>query len=220
MGLLSETLCSLTLEADAGDKVTIWWQHNLTGTGYIYWFKHTSDSVSLLIGCKQFFTSAPSETCYSFTESESERIVTADHDKNTSLTITAVNVSDTGLYYCIYMEKNQIPFSDSVYLRVKGVNKTLTKITDRANGSDCPAVSFMLTAGFGAVIVILLSVLIFIILKHKGHEASKNEDPEADSVHYAALHLSKKKNKRANKCNEMVDPHVVYSLVGQTNVHT
>ncbi|XP_053337547.1 uncharacterized protein LOC128509738 [Clarias gariepinus] len=203
-GLLSDTLCSLTLEAEAGDKVTVWCQHNLTRTGYIYWFKHTSDSVPLLIGCKQFFTSAPSETCYFFTESE--RIVTAVHDKNTSLTITAVNVSDTGLYYCIYMEKNQIPFSDSVYLRVKGVNKTLTKITDRANGSDCPAVSFMLTAVFGAVIVIviLLSVLIFIILKHKGHEASKNKDPEADSEHFAALHLPKKKNKRANKCNKIV----------------
>ncbi|KAF5888817.1 Ig kappa chain V19-17-like, partial [Clarias magur] len=79
------------------------------------------------------------------------------------------------LYYCSYMENNQITFSDSVYLRMKGVNKTLSKTTDRANGSDSPAVSFMLIVGFGAVIVILFSVLIFIILKHKGHEASKNE---------------------------------------------
>ncbi|KAF5882175.1 Ig kappa chain V19-17-like, partial [Clarias magur] len=172
--LLSETLCSLTLEAEAGDKVTIWCQHDLTETGYIYWFKHTCDSVPLLIGCKQFLKSAPSQSCYFF--SESERIVMSVHDKNTSLTITAVNVSDTGLYYCSYMEKNRITFSDSVYLRMKGLNKTLSKITDRANGSDSPAVSFMLTVGLGSVIVnvILLGVLI-IILKHKGHEASKNE---------------------------------------------
>ncbi|KAF5888072.1 Ig kappa chain V19-17-like, partial [Clarias magur] len=72
-----------------------------------------------------------------------------------------------GLYYCGYMKKNQITFSDSVYLRVKGENKTLYKIPDRANGSDSPAVFFMLSVGFGAVSVILLSVLIFIILKHR-----------------------------------------------------
>ncbi|KAF5888818.1 uncharacterized protein DAT39_021481, partial [Clarias magur] len=37
--------------------------------------------------------------------------------------------------------------------------------------SDSPAVSFMLTVLFGAVIVILFSVLIFIILKHKGFKS-------------------------------------------------
>ncbi|KAF5891793.1 Ig kappa chain V19-17-like, partial [Clarias magur] len=107
-----------------------------------------------------FFTSAPSQSCYFFTESE--RIVTSVHDKNTSLTITAVNVSDTGLYYCSYMEKDRITFTDSVYLRVKDQFQVISS-------SDSPAVSFMLTVGFGAVIVIviLLSVLIFITLKQK-----------------------------------------------------
>ncbi|KAF5891946.1 Ig kappa chain V19-17-like [Clarias magur] len=80
--------------------------------------------------------------------------------KKTSLTITAVNVSDTGLYYCGYMEQNRIAYSDSVYLRVKGLNKTLSKITERAEGSDYPAVFFMLTVVFAAATVILLSVLI------------------------------------------------------------
>ncbi|XP_053337540.1 immunoglobulin kappa light chain-like [Clarias gariepinus] len=160
MGLLSETLCSLTLEAEAGDKVTIWCKHDLTDTGYIFWYKHTSDSVPLLMGCKQFFTSAPSKACHFFNESEG--IVMSVHDKNTSLTITAVNVSDTGLYYCGYMEQNQIIYSDSIYLSMKG--------------SDSPPVFFILTVLFGAVIVILLIVLIFIVLKHKvGHESSKNE---------------------------------------------
>ncbi|KAM9431962.1 uncharacterized protein Hap1MRO34_002890 [Clarias gariepinus] len=149
MGLLSETLCSLTLEAEVGDKVTIWCQFDLTETGFIFWFKHTSDSVPLPLGCKQFFTSAPSVGCHFFTESE--RIVMSVHGKNTSLTITAVNVSDTGLYYCSYIKKNQITFSDLIYLRVKGENKTLSKVPDRANGYVSSDVFFFLTVGFGAV---------------------------------------------------------------------
>nr|NP_001187234.1 novel immune-type receptor 12b precursor [Ictalurus punctatus]ABP02018.1 novel immune-type receptor 12b [Ictalurus punctatus] len=116
VGLISETLCSLTLEAEAGDNVTIWCQHGLTNADKIYWFKHTSDSVPLLLGCKQFFTSSPSENCYFFTESE--RIVMSVHGKNASLTITAVNVSDTGLYYCSFSEK--MFFSNSTSLQVKG----------------------------------------------------------------------------------------------------
>ncbi|KAF5891934.1 putative immune-type receptor 12a precursor [Clarias magur] len=116
MGLLSETLCSLTLEAEVGDKVTIWCQHDLTNTGYIFWFKQIIGSVPLIMGCKKFRTSAPSVACHFFTESE--RIVMSVHDKNTSLTITAVNVSDTGLYYCSYSEK--MIFSNSTSLQVKG----------------------------------------------------------------------------------------------------
>ncbi|KAK3514338.1 hypothetical protein QTP70_015046 [Hemibagrus guttatus] len=163
-GLLSETLSSLTLEAEAGDNVTIWCQHDLTVTSSIFWFKHTSDSVPLLLGCKNFRTSSPSEPCYFF--SESERIVMSVHGSKTSLTITAVNVSDTGLYYCSFTER--MIFRNSTYLQVKGVKKTFSE--DKATDS---AVFFMLNVVvmlivvFGAVIVFLLGVLIFIILKHR-----------------------------------------------------
>ncbi|XP_053085107.1 uncharacterized protein LOC117595959 [Pangasianodon hypophthalmus] len=220
MGLLSETLCSLTLEAEAGDNVTIWCQHNLTATDSIYWFKHTCDSVPLLLGCKKFRTSAPLQSCYFFTESE--RIVMSVHGKNTSLTITAVNVSDTGLYYCSFSDK--MIFSNSTSLQVKGVNKTFSENLEKTTGSNSSAVFFMLTVVFGAVIVILLSVLIFIILKHRkaqrGAEAEANEVADSDSVHYAALHFSKNKTNRIMRHDEKVDQHVVYSSVEQSNVCT
>ncbi|KAF5888133.1 putative immune-type receptor 12a precursor, partial [Clarias magur] len=115
--LLSETRCSLTLEAKAGDKVTIWCEHDLTVTGPIFWFRQTSDSVPLLIGCNKFRTSAPSRACLFFTENE--RIVMSVYDKNTSLTITAVNVSDTGLYYCGYTKLDQANFRNVTSLHVK-----------------------------------------------------------------------------------------------------
>ncbi|XP_060763925.1 uncharacterized protein LOC132872843 isoform X4 [Neoarius graeffei] len=132
MGLLSETLCSLTVEVEAGDNATVWCQHELSDTGYIY--------------------------C--------ERIVMSVHGKNTSLTITAVNVSDTGLYYCSFIELDQVNFRNSTFLQVKDRNKTLSENPDRAKGS-VSSVFFILNVVFGAVIVILLSVLIFIILKHR-----------------------------------------------------
>ncbi|XP_053530407.1 uncharacterized protein LOC108255588 [Ictalurus punctatus] len=222
MGFISETLCSLTLEAEVGDNVTIWCQHGLKHPETIFWFKHTCDSVPLLLGCKRYLVSAPSQNCLFFTERE--RIVMSVHDKNTSLTITAVTVSDTGLYYCSFMKQNGVNFRNSTSLQVKGVNKTFSKNPDRAKDSDSSAVFFMLNAVFGAVIVILLSVLIFIILKHRkthrGVEGEDNEVPESDSVNYAALQFSKKKTKRINRHDEKVDPPVIYSSVRKSNVCT
>ncbi|XP_060763441.1 uncharacterized protein LOC132872560 [Neoarius graeffei] len=222
MGLLSETLCSLTVEVEAGDNATVWCQHELSDTGYIVWFKHTSASVPLLLGCKKFRTSAPSQNCYFY--NEIERIVMSVHGKNTSLTITAVNVSDTGLYYCSFIDLNQVNFRNSTFLQVKDRNKTLSENPDRAKGSVPSSVFFLLTVVFGAVIVILLSVLIFIILKHRethrGAGAEDNEDPDSDSLRYAALQFSKKKTKRSERRDENVDPHVLYSSVRQSNVCT
>ncbi|KAF5900164.1 putative immune-type receptor 12b precursor, partial [Clarias magur] len=55
------------------------------------------------------------KNCHFFTESQ--RIVMSVYTKNSSLTITAVNVSDTGLYYCGYGE--EMIFSNSTSLHVK-----------------------------------------------------------------------------------------------------
>ncbi|KAG7318661.1 hypothetical protein KOW79_018416, partial [Hemibagrus wyckioides] len=157
--LLSETLNSLSLEAEVGDNVTIWCQHDLKRSDNIFWFKHTSDSVPFLLGCKRFLTSAPSEPCYFF--SESERIVMSVHGSKTSLTITAVNVSDTGLYYCSFMHLDQVRFSNTTYLQMKG--------------SVSLDLSFILNVVFGAVIVFLL-----IILKHRKTHAGDTTDRHDD----------------------------------------
>ncbi|XP_060739570.1 uncharacterized protein LOC132854920 isoform X1 [Tachysurus vachellii] len=195
-GLLSETQSSLTLEAEAGDNVTIWCQHDLTVTSFIFWFKHTSDSVPLLLGCKKFRTSASSE-CYFF--SESERIVMSVHGSKTSLTITAVNVSDTGLYYCSFTDR--MIFSNSTYLQVKGINKTFSENLDNARGSVSPAVFFMLIVVFGSVTVFLLCVLIIILKHRKTHRGAEADDNE----------LWKKKTKRRH--DEVEYSYVVFSSV-------
>ncbi|XP_053337234.1 uncharacterized protein LOC128509498 isoform X2 [Clarias gariepinus] len=217
MGLLSETLCSSILKADVGDKASIWCRHGLADTGYISWFKHTCDSVPLLIGCKRFLPSAPSENCTFFTESE--RIVMSVYAKNTSLTITAVNVSDTGLYYCSFRKQDKMIFGTSTSLQVKGniqisvdeakgkrktfakgkeINTNRTLSEEKPTSSVSPPVSFMLIVGFSALGVILLSVLI-LILKHRkthtGAQAEDNKVADSDMVNYSEILFSKKKNK-------------------------
>ncbi|KAF5890960.1 Ig kappa chain V19-17-like, partial [Clarias magur] len=156
--LLSETLCSLSVKAEIEDKVTIWCEFNPNLANYISWFKQTNYSVPLRLACKQFFKTSPAKNCYFFTESE--RIMMSVYDKNTSLTITAVNVSDTGLYYCSYNE--EIIFSNSTFLHVKGKNIKYSE--DEATGS---VVVFTLTVVFGGLTVILLSILIFTLKQRK-----------------------------------------------------
>ncbi|XP_046698299.1 uncharacterized protein LOC124380973 isoform X1 [Silurus meridionalis] len=212
MGLLSETLCSFTLEVEVEKSVTIWCQHELTYRGSIFWFKHTTDSVPLLLGCKKFRTSAPSQNCYF--SNDSERLVMFVQHENTSLTITALNVSDTGLYYCSTMESEQVIFRNSTYLHVRGVNKTVSE--NKVTGCDCSTVIVVLSSVFGLMVLILLSVLIFILLKHrKTHSAAEevNGVAHSDSVIYTTLHYPNEKTTRTRRHDGTMKPCVIYSSV-------
>ncbi|XP_046698298.1 uncharacterized protein LOC124380972 isoform X2 [Silurus meridionalis] len=219
MGLFSETLCSFMLEAEVGESVTIWCQHGQTVTTFILWFKHTTDSVPLLVGCKKFRTLTPSENCYFY--KDTERLVMSVQPETTSLTITALNVSDTGLYYCSSMAMSKLSFRNSTYLHVKGVNKT--QVTEnKVAGYSCSSVIFMLNTVFGSVVGILLGVLIFILLKHRnthGGVEAENKVGDSDMMHYSALQFSTKKTIRTKKHNEKTETHVVYYLVAQKTDH-
>ncbi|KAI5616859.1 hypothetical protein C0J50_23595 [Silurus asotus] len=196
MGLLSETLCSFMLEAEVGESVTIWCQHGQTVTTFLLWFKHTTDSVPLLVGCKKFRTLTPSESCYFY--KDTERLVMSVQPENTSLTITALNISDTGLYYCSTMAMSKLSFRNSTYLHVKGVNKT--QVTENK------------VTVFGSVVVILLSVLIFILLKHRnthGGGEAENKVGDSDVMHYSALQFSVKKMTRTKKHNEKTETRCI-----------
>ncbi|KAK3514339.1 hypothetical protein QTP70_015259, partial [Hemibagrus guttatus] len=59
---------------------------------------------------------------------------------------------------------------------MKGINKTFPENLDKETGSVSPAVFFILIVVFGAVIVFLLGVLIFIVLKHrKTHRGAEDK---------------------------------------------
>ncbi|KAG7317312.1 hypothetical protein KOW79_019610 [Hemibagrus wyckioides] len=110
-------------------------------------------------------------------------------------------------------------FCKSVYLQVKGGNETLVNDMNKAADRGCLNVFFMLTVVFGAVSMILLSMLIFIIQKYRKKETGVNakvyEDQESESLNYAALQLSNQKSKRKGKHDALEYQYVIYSLVRQ-----
>ncbi|XP_058230572.1 uncharacterized protein LOC131343149 [Hemibagrus wyckioides] len=224
IALISETLSSSPLEAKPGDRVTLWCHHELYRASYIFWFKHTSTSVPLLVGCKQFTLSGQTQKCYF--SPEPEGMVMSVHRKNTSLTISAVNVTDTGLYYCSFTELDKIIFSNSSYLHVKvdtvsEENKTMT--TTSVRPEDFPAlcslkdavlssVFLMLSVISGVTNVIVIPLCVLIIIHkpriHRGPEAQEEEQEQ----------LSNKKDTQTSRHEEAADPHGVYTCVVYQNL--
>ncbi|KAL7839173.1 hypothetical protein SRHO_G00258310 [Serrasalmus rhombeus] len=120
---------------------------------------------------------------------------------------TKKQIMKPGLYYCSTQKEQFMTFRTTTHLQIR---------------DDCRSEFFMLVLVFGAVIVVLLSVLLFllfIMLKYRGQlredSKSKVEDEKEDGemMNYAALHF--KKNRRSHRRAEAEDPHVVYSSVGQ-----
>uniref|UniRef100_A0A3B4CKW0 Ig-like domain-containing protein n=1 Tax=Pygocentrus nattereri TaxID=42514 RepID=A0A3B4CKW0_PYGNA len=120
-GLLSVTGGSqtlLTLVAEPGDDVTIWSNHTLDEPAHIFWFRHTNVSVPHLLTCQQYKLYSSPASC-SFIPQSSRMVMTANSDK-TSLSITEVNYTDSGLYYCCIQRDIYITFSNATFLLVRG----------------------------------------------------------------------------------------------------
>ncbi|KAL7836197.1 hypothetical protein AOLI_G00274810 [Acnodon oligacanthus] len=228
IGVLSVSLSSqagLTVEAEPGDDVTLWCQHSLTRADYIFWCKHTNNSVPVYVGCRYYslLSSSSSKQCIFITESD--RSVMGVNSTFSSLTITAVNLSDSGLYYCSSLEDKYMIFSTATHLLVRERSQASSNIEDKSKGGCRSDVHFMLVLVFGAVIVVLLSALLFllfIVLKYREHckEDSgpkleqEKKDQDGETLNYAALHFNKK-SRRSDRRVEPEETHVVYSSVGQ-----
>ncbi|XP_035382157.1 uncharacterized protein LOC118241380 [Electrophorus electricus] len=199
---------TLILVAEPGDDVTIWYQCEQTRATYVYWFKHTDSSVPHRVACQLYTKSSKSMPCSFF--KQSNQMGMSVNSQNTSLTITAVNYTDSGLYYCGIQWSNLISFSNATYLHVTEQNERLFKSTEED-------VYFMLTVVFGGVIVILISVLLVMLKRRERYQDEtdckvQQEKEEQDSK-YAALQFSDKKIKKSGRHTEVVDTKVVYSSV-------
>uniref|UniRef100_A0A3B4CIJ6 Ig-like domain-containing protein n=1 Tax=Pygocentrus nattereri TaxID=42514 RepID=A0A3B4CIJ6_PYGNA len=195
-GLLSVTGGSqtlLTLVAEPGDDVTIWSNHTLDEPAHIFWFRHTNVSVPHLLTCQQYKLYSSPASC-SFIPQSSRMVMTANSDK-TSLSITEVNYTDSGLYYCCIQRDIYITFSNATFLLVRA-----------SSSSD---LFFMLTVVFSAVIVILLGALIIILKGRK--QCRDGSEQGAEQVNYAALQFPSKTNRRSGGHSE--EPQVLYSSV-------
>uniref|UniRef100_A0A4W4E268 Ig-like domain-containing protein n=1 Tax=Electrophorus electricus TaxID=8005 RepID=A0A4W4E268_ELEEL len=180
---------TLILVAEPGDDVTIWYQHNLMEAAFIYWFKQTNHSVPHHVACQLYLQYSSSRPCSLV--NQSKHIVMTVNSQNTSLTITGVNYTDSGLYYCGIPRSTHISFSNATYLQVIVV--------------------------FGGVIVILISVLLVMLKRRKQHQNGIADTffvlLQEQDFKYAALQFSDKKIKKLGRHTEVVDTKVVYSSV-------
>ncbi|KAI4886118.1 hypothetical protein NFI96_004716 [Prochilodus magdalenae] len=87
---------------------------------------------------------------------------------NSSLTITAVQDSDSGLYYCSRLENKYMVYSTTTYLHIR---EKFPASSNEPDGDDRWSDGFFILALVGgAVIVVLLSVLLvllFTMLKYR-----------------------------------------------------
>ncbi|XP_049326230.1 uncharacterized protein LOC125786769 [Astyanax mexicanus] len=200
---------TLRLEAEPGDNVTIWYQHSLTDPAYITWFRHQNLSLPDRLACQHYKLYFSPSLCHFVPQRN--RMMMSVNSESTSLIITGVNYSDSGLYYCITQRGNIINFSNATYLLVTDRNETLFKSSNN-NIRDVP-VFFILSVMFGAVIGIPTSVLLIILgcrKQHRDDNGSKVKEVEQDGdmVNYTALQFSKKKRPRNSEYS-----HIVYSSV-------
>uniref|UniRef100_A0AAR2KX36 Ig-like domain-containing protein n=1 Tax=Pygocentrus nattereri TaxID=42514 RepID=A0AAR2KX36_PYGNA len=210
IGVLSVSLSSqagLTVEAEPGDDVTLWCKHSLTLSSYLFWLKQTNNSAPDHITCKYYsVSSSSSNSCFFIPESE--RSVMGVNSTFSSLTITAVTPSDSGLYYCSTQKEQFMTFSTTTRLQIRERSDISSKNPDKSEESCSPPKLFhLLTLMFGAVIAVLLSVLLILIFTRqtdrKDQRDGSAELPLLDqhlqwrnttAVHYNQLLLNQKDN--------------------------
>uniref|UniRef100_A0A3B4BNQ4 Ig-like domain-containing protein n=1 Tax=Pygocentrus nattereri TaxID=42514 RepID=A0A3B4BNQ4_PYGNA len=134
ISVLSVSLSSqagLTVEAEPGDDVTLWCEHSLTLSSYLFWLKQTNNSAPVCIACKYYSVSSSSSKPCNFI-AESNRSVMGVNSTFSSLTITAVNLSDSGLYYCSTLEGKFMIFSTTTYLQIRENKGVSSKTPDES----------------------------------------------------------------------------------------
>uniref|UniRef100_A0A3B1IW05 Ig-like domain-containing protein n=1 Tax=Astyanax mexicanus TaxID=7994 RepID=A0A3B1IW05_ASTMX len=130
--VLAVSVCSqagVSVEVVAGDNITLWCRHDLIKSDYLFWYKHTVSSAPELLGCKRFKLSSPPAACYFFTESSGAEM--SVNSRNTSLRLTAVNHTHSGLYYCSFKLNDRMIFSNTTLLHIRG------KLLHRESSQRC-----------------------------------------------------------------------------------
>ncbi|TRY58719.1 hypothetical protein DNTS_001269, partial [Danionella cerebrum] len=182
------------ISALPGDAVTIWCQHTANVGEIIHWFKQTKDAVPHSIVYQvATFQSKKQHVSYQ-NDYKADRFTTSLHEKNTSLTILNVEVSDSGLYFCAW-GSIQIIFGGGTHLDigVKIVKNpgTETEAPTRDDkvpvsdvSSDCSGnIFYMSTIILGALVAILIiTSLTFLFIKIR-----KTQKKDADQNHPPSL---------------------------------
>ncbi|XP_065109421.1 uncharacterized protein [Paramisgurnus dabryanus] len=218
-GFLTLLCPVVSIEVLKGENAAIWCEHNIHVIADLCWFKQTSYVVPRKIVCMKYTHSFQSGEAKYFSNFTINQMIMHLYRKSTSLTILDVKVSDSGFYFCGAAEY-QMKFGNGSRLDVKDKNDTETLKNDHDKSSvsvdDCSGNIFLiLTFIFGGFIIFTFNILLIwaIIRKHRRLKQRKaaelqeqqqdHKEQESDSVEYSAVHLSKKKPKRAEERTDM-----------------
>ncbi|KAL6466079.1 hypothetical protein MHYP_G00262120 [Metynnis hypsauchen] len=107
-----------------------------------------------------------------------------------SLTITAVNLSDTGLYYCSTLEEKKMIFSTATHLQIR-------------ESCSPPVVFYLLTLLFGAVIAVPLSALLILFFIRQS-DCKDQREQQRERVKYRTP--SRKTRQNPNEVETVTRP--------------
>ncbi|KAM9401356.1 uncharacterized protein ACWYII_030932 isoform 2-T2 [Salvelinus alpinus] len=140
------------------------------------------------------------------------------------LTITEVDVADSGLYFCGTLD-NFFIFTNATVLKVQGhidYDKDPTEHYDKGE-EDGTMKLFLLVVILGVVTAVLLIIILILVLKVRRDANRLNTGPDSkrqpqndqnqdtDALNYATLNFTSKKKKRERRREKELDPHVVYA---------
>uniref|UniRef100_A0A8K9X2L3 Ig-like domain-containing protein n=1 Tax=Oncorhynchus mykiss TaxID=8022 RepID=A0A8K9X2L3_ONCMY len=171
----------------SGENVTLQCINVLKTHGQVGWFKQVNGSEPLCI--TYMWSSVPTVHHQNGFQGNHMKMVMTNI--TIFLTITEVEVADSGLYFCGMLDKYLI-FANATVLKVQDGTMKL----------------FLLVVILGVVTAVILIIILILVLKVRRDSNRLNTDP--DAINYAALNFtSKKKERRGEK---ELDPHVVYAV--------
>nr|XP_029530282.1 uncharacterized protein LOC115138030 isoform X1 [Oncorhynchus nerka] len=200
----------------SGENVTLQCINVLKKPGQVGWFKQVNGSEPLCI--TYMWSSVPTVHQNGFQGRSRKMFMT---NITIFLTITEVEVADSGLYFC-GMSDNYFIFTNATVLKVQG-HKDYDKDSTELYGEEEDGTMnlFLLVVILGVVTAVILIIILILVLKVRRDANRLNTGPDSqqqlqndqnqdhDALNYAALNFtSKKKERRGEK---ELDPHVVYA---------
>ncbi|XP_029607979.1 uncharacterized protein LOC115193421 [Salmo trutta] len=203
----------------SGENVTLQCINVLKTPGHVGWFKQVNGSEPL--GITSMWSSLP--TVHYQNGFQVKHMKMSMTNITIFLTITEVDVADSGLYFC-GMSDNYFIFTNATVLKVQGHKDYDKDPTEHYDEEEDGTVKlFLLVVILGVLTAVLLIIILILVLKvrrdanrlntgpdsQQQPQNDQNQDP--DALNYAALNFTSKKKKRERRREKELDTHVVYA---------
>ncbi|KAJ8246820.1 hypothetical protein GJAV_G00255750 [Gymnothorax javanicus] len=180
--------------------------------GYFSWFRHgPNDSVPLCI-MSMYDQPHPSVIYHNGFRQDHIKL----HWTNSSCEIINVDSSDSGLYFCGFMQENYLRFDSATRVKVDAeeVSKEQMEPTPskEVNGFFTILPILCVLGGLNVIQLIVIFVLVSRAARtgqRSETNAENKQDEDPDTLNYAALSFAQ--NRRSPRRREELETHVIYA---------